>query len=195
MQFLEGKAGVAIGPGLSTQTETQELVRNLIKQIETPTVLDADGLNAFSGKAALLSQARAPLILTPHPGEMARLSGLNTEKVQKDRLEAARQFSREHRVHLVLKGAKTIIADPSGNLSINPTGNPGMATAGTGDVLTGIIVGLLSQGLSASDAARLGVYLHGLAGDLAAAQHGPAGLIAGDLIEQIPAAIRRLKGQ
>jgi len=195
MQFLEGKASVAIGPGLSTQTETQELVRNLIEQIEIPTVLDADGLNAFSGKDELLLRARAPLILTPHPGEMARLSGVNAEKVQKDRLGMAGHFSREHRVHLVLKGAKTVVADPSGNLSINPTGNPGMSTAGTGDVLTGMIVGLLSQGLSASDAARLGVYLHGLAGDLAAAQHGLAGLIAGDLIEQIPTAIRRLKGQ
>jgi hydroxyethylthiazole kinase-like uncharacterized protein yjeF len=193
MQFLEDKAAVAIGPGLSTQAETQELVRNLIKQNEIPTVLDADGLNAFAGKAALLSRARAPLILTPHPGEMGRLSGLSTEKIQKDRLGIAGQFSQEHRVCLVLKGAKTIIAEPSGFLSINPTGNSGMATAGTGDVLTGIIAGLLSQGLAAAAAAKLGVYLHGLAGDLAADRIGPAGLIAGDLIGQIPAAIRILK--
>ncbi len=193
MQFLEGKAAVAIGPGLSTQAETQELARNLIKQNEIPTVLDADGLNAFAGKAALLSQARAPLILTPHPGEMNRLSGLSIEKIQKDRLGVARQFSQEHRVCLVLKGAKTIIAEPSGFLSINPTGNPGMATAGTGDVLTGIITGLLAQGLSTIAAAKLGVYLHGLAGDIAAAQRGSVGLIAGDLIEQIPTAIRTLK--
>jgi ADP-dependent NAD(P)H-hydrate dehydratase / NAD(P)H-hydrate epimerase len=193
LQFLEGKAAAAIGPGLSAQAETQELVRNLIRQNEIPTVLDADGLNAFGEKAALLSQARAPLILTPHPGEMARLSGLSTEKIQRDRPEAAGQFSQEHRVHVVLKGARTVVADPSGLLSINPTGNPGMATAGTGDVLTGIIAGLLSQGLSAAGAAKLGVYLHGLAGDLAAAQRGPMGLIAGDLIEQIPAAIRSLK--
>lgn len=193
MQFLEGKAAVAIGPGLSTQTETQELVRNLIRQNEIPTVLDADGLNAFAGKAALLSHARAPLILTPHPGEMSRLSGLSTEKIQKDRLGVARQFSQEHRVCLVLKGAKTIIAEPSGFLSINPTGNPGMATAGTGDVLTGIIAGLLAQGLSTLAAAKLGVYLHGLAGDIAADQRGSVGLIAGDLIEQIPNAIRTLK--
>lgn len=193
MRFLEGKAAVAIGPGLSTHVETQELVRNLIKQNEIPTVLDADGLNAFAGKAALLSKSRAPLILTPHPGEMSRLSGLSTEKIQKDRLGVARQFSQEHRVHLVLKGAKTVIAEPSGFLSINPTGNPGMATAGTGDVLTGIIAGLLAQGLSPAAAAKLGVYLHGLSGDIVAAQRGSVGLIAGDLIEQIPAAIRTLK--
>jgi len=192
-QFLEGKAAVAIGPGLSTQTETQELVRNLIKQNEIPTVLDADGLNAFAGKAALLSHARAPLILTPHPGEMSRLSGLSTEKIQKDRLGAARLFSQEHRIFLVLKGAKTIIAEPSGFLFINPTGNPGMATAGTGDVLTGMITGLLAQRLDAATAAKLGVYLHGLAGDIAAARRGSVGLIAGDLIEQIPTAIRTLK--
>lgn len=193
MRFLEGKAAAAIGPGLSTQSETQELIRALVKQTEIPMVLDADGLNAFAGKAALLSRPGPPLILTPHPGEMSRLSGLGAEKIEKNRLETARRFSQEYRVCLVLKGAKTVIAEPSGQLSINPTGNPGMATAGTGDVLTGIIAGLLSQGVANASAAKLGVYLHGMAGDIAAERRGEAGLIAGDLIEQIPAAIRKLK--
>jgi NAD(P)H-hydrate epimerase len=193
MRFLEGKAAVAIGPGLSTQAETQELVRSLVKQCEIPVVIDADGLNAFTGKAGLLSRSRSRPILTPHPGEMARLSGFSAEKIKKDRLGIARWFSQEHQVYLVLKGARTIIAEPSGLLSINPTGNPGMATAGTGDVLTGIIAGLLSQGADSASAAKLGVYLHGLAGDLAAGLRGEAGLIAGDVIEQIPTAIRTLK--
>jgi NAD(P)H-hydrate epimerase len=124
---------------------------------------------------------------------MSRLSGLGTEKIEKNRLETARRFSQEHRICLVLKGAKTVIAEPSGQLSINPTGNSGMATAGTGDVLTGIIAGLLSQGVAPASAAKLGVYLHGMAGDIAAERRGTAGLIAGDLIEQIPAAIQKLK--
>jgi len=157
-------------------------------------VIDADGLNVLVGHLDLLKQARAPMVLTPHPGEMARLIGSSTHAVQTDRLGVAADFVKRHPVTLVLKGARTIIADRSGVLTINSTGNPGMATAGTGDVLTGMIAGLIAQGYPPDQAARFGVYLHGLAGDLAATDVGEVGFIAGDLIQRIPAAITKAMG-
>jgi NAD(P)H-hydrate epimerase len=153
-------------------------------------VLDADALNALAGHTPLLERCKVPPILTPHPGEMARLvDGASTRTIQDDRIGTAVAFAQARHVLLVLKGARTVVAHPDGRAVVCPTGNPGMATAGTGDVLTGMLVGLLAQGLPPWDAACAGTYLHGLAGDLAAAERGLAGLVAGDVIDQIPAAL------
>ncbi|HKW86049.1 MAG TPA: NAD(P)H-hydrate dehydratase [Nitrospiraceae bacterium] len=188
--FTKARSAVAIGPGLTTHPETVELIHALITRLEKPSVLDADALNALAGRPALLAECKVPLILTPHPGEMARLEEQATpQSVNADRIGTASGFAQQRGVILILKGARTVVAHPNGQVAICPTGNPGMATAGTGDALTGIIVGLLAQGLNAWDAARAGTYLHGLAGDLAAASLGSAGMIAGDLIERIPHAL------
>lgn len=190
LDFVHARSAAAIGPGLTTHPETSELVRSLIVRLERPTVLDADALNALTGHAGLLSACKVQLILTPHPGEMARLDEqTSTQAINADRIETARRFAQGHGVILILKGARTVVAHPDGRAAICPTGNPGMATAGTGDVLTGMIVGLLAQRLSPWDAARAATYFHGLAGDLAAATVGQAGMTAGDLIEQIPHAL------
>jgi NAD(P)H-hydrate epimerase len=188
--FAADKTALAIGPGIGTHPDTQTLVHNLLVEVNKPMVLDADGLNALAGHREMLSRAGGPLILTPHPGEMARLLGITSAEVQRDRLGVAARLAREQHVCVVLKGAGTIVAGPDGRLAVNSTGNPGMATAGTGDVLTGIITGLLAQGLSAWDAACAGVYLHGLAGDLAASEQSEMGLIAGDVIQAIPWALQ-----
>ncbi len=194
IKFAQDKTVAAIGPGLSTHPETAQVVHGLITQLTIPMVIDADGLNNLVGHLDLLSRARAPIVLTPHPGEMARLIGATVAEVQADRLGVAADFVRRHPVTLVLKGARTIIASKSGVSTINSTGNPGMATAGTGDVLTGMIAGLIAQGHTPERAARLGVYLHGMAGDLAADEIGEVGLLAGDLIHRIPAAITKALG-
>ena len=192
LAFAADKTALAIGPGIGMHPETQALVHNLLVEAKRPMVLDADGLNAVAGHADMLGRASGPLILTPHPGEMARLLGTTSAEVQRDRLGAASRLAREQNVCVVLKGAGTIVAAPDGRLAVNATGNPGMATAGTGDVLTGIIAGLLAQGLPAWEAACAGVYLHGLAGDLAASEQGEEGLIAGDVIRAIPRAIQHV---
>lgn len=190
LSFINARTAVAIGPGLTTHPETVELIHALLPRLEKPSVLDADALNALIGRTSLLDACKIPPILTPHPGEMARLvDGASTRSINEDRIGAALTFAQARHVMLVLKGARTVVAHPDGRVAICPTGNPGMATAGTGDVLTGMIVGLLAQGLSPWDAACAGTYLHGLAGDLAAAERGLAGLIAGDVIEQIPSAL------
>jgi len=188
--FAADKTALAIGPGIGTHPDTQTLVHNLLVEVNKPMVLDADGINALAGHREMLSRAGGPLILTPHPGEMARLLEITSAEVQRDRLGVAARLAREQNVCVVLKGAGTIVAGPDGRLAVNSTGNPGMATAGTGDVLTGIITGLLVQGLSAWNAACAGVYLHGLAGDLAASEQGEMGLIAGDVIQAIPWALQ-----
>ena len=151
-----------------------------------PMVIDADGLNNLAGDTAGLKDAAAPRILTPHPGEMARLVGLTTPEVQARRLDLARETAAKFGVTLVLKGAQTVVAAPDGRASLNSTGNPALASGGTGDVLTGLIGGFLAQGLAPWDAARLGVYLHGLAADYFVSRHGPRGMIAGDLLSVLP---------
>lgn len=192
LELSRDKEAVAIGPGLTTHKETAEITRRLIREIEAPVVMDADAINALAGHLDVLRDRRFPTILTPHPGEMGRLTGKGAADVQRDRIGIARTFAMAHRIHLVLKGAHTVIAEPSGGVHLSPTGNPGMGTAGTGDALTGIIAGLIAQGMNISAAVRLGVYLHGLAGDMAAKDIGMVGMIAGDLIARIPAAIRHL---
>lgn len=188
--FAEGKTALAMGPGLTTHPETVELIHALLPRLTRPCVLDADALNALAGRTAKLADCKVPLILTPHPGEMARLEESSTPPaINTDRIGIATRFAQRRAVVLVLKGARTVVAHPDGHAAVCPTGNPGMATAGTGDALTGLIVGLLAQGLSPWDAACAGVYCHGLAGDLAAAELGPAGMTAGDLIRRIPHAL------
>jgi hydroxyethylthiazole kinase-like uncharacterized protein yjeF len=181
---------IAAGPGLGQTPEVVALVHALVERSGVPLVLDADALNAFSGAVDRLSgRDGIDIVITPHPGEMARLTGLSTDHVQEHRLELAREFAAAHRLHVVLKGHRTIIASPDGKASINLTGNPGMATAGAGDVLTGMIAAWFAQLLDADPAARLAVYLHGLAGDLAEADEGEVALIAGDLIAHLGDAV------
>ncbi len=194
LAFAEERTAVGIGPGLGQHPETVQTIQTFLRAVRVPCVVDADGLNAATQGSSLWSDCRAPLILTPHPGEMARLCGLEQGRaVNEDRLGIARRFATTHGVVVVLKGARTVLAHPDGRLAINPTGNPGMATGGTGDVLTGMIVGLLAQGCSPWDATCAATYIHGLAGDLASQKHGEIGLIAGDLIEQIPYALQTLR--
>ncbi len=183
---------VALGPGLSRNPETGELVGELVKACPVPMVIDADGLNLISRDVSMLKQAASSLILTPHPGEMCRLTGLAKDELLGDREDAACGFAREYNLTLVLKGAGTLIATPSGQLWINLNGNPGMATGGTGDVLTGLIAGFWAQGLMNEAAARLGVFVHGAAGDRAADKVGKISLIASDLLEAIPAVLKYL---
>ncbi len=192
-ELLKASGGMnacIIGPGLSTHAETIQVVRNLIQRLTIPLVIDADALNALVGSLDILKKAKAPVVMTPHPGEMARLLGAASTDVQKDRVGCAMAFAKKYKVTLALKGAGTVIATPDGRVFINSTGNPGMATGGTGDALTGMIGGLLAQGYTASPAACLSVYLHGRAGDLAAEEKGEMGMLAGDLIEKIPAALQ-----
>jgi NAD(P)H-hydrate epimerase len=195
LAFTRVRTAIAIGPGLTTHPETVDLIQELVKRVDKPCVLDADALNALAGKASLLTESKLPPILTPHPGEMARLGiDASPQSVNADRIGVAGRFARERGVLVVLKGARTIVARPDGMIAVCPTGNPGMATAGTGDVLTGMIVGLLAQGLTPWDAACTGTYFHGLAGDLAAGQIGQAAMTAGDLIEHIPKAFAQAAG-
>ena len=190
MDLLSGKKCLAIGPGLGEAAQTKKLVHRIIKESLTTLVIDADGLNNIAGSTQILKKAKAPVILTPHPGEMAKLTDSTTESVQKDRITCARQFAKKFNVHIVLKGAKTIIAHPDGNVFINPTGNPGMASGGMGDVLTGIIAGLISQGFSPESAAHTGVYLHGAAADLLAEKIGPFGYLSTEVMNAIPGQIK-----
>lgn len=193
LAFMATRDAVAIGPGLSTHPETVELVRALTTRLDRPAVLDADALNALTGRAAILASCKTPPIITPHPGEMARLEADATpQTINRDRIGTATRFARERGSFVVLKGARTVIARPDGAVAICPTGNPGMATAGTGDVLTGMVAGFLAQGLPSWEAACTATYLHGAAGDLAAAAKGEIGMIAGDLLEQIPTALTKV---
>ena len=190
--LAKGKTVLAIGPGISRQAETADVVRTVVKKFSTPTILDADGLNAFEARAAELDGQGRTLILTPHPGEMARLTSLTIPAIQHDRLNIARNFSKEHHLILVLKGHRTLVAAPDGTLWVNTTGNPGMATGGTGDILTGMTAGLVAQ--HAEDplhAVIAAVYLHGLAGDVARESQGEHSLVATDLLKALPEAFRR----
>ena len=192
--FIKGIDILVIGPGLTQNKSTQSLVRKVISNTDKPTVIDADGLNALVGHLNILHRSLNTLprtILTPHPGEMSKLLGASVKKVQDNREEMAKKFARDYKVTLVLKGHHTVVADNKGKFYINKTGNPGMATAGSGDILTGIISAFLGQGLNSFDAAKFAVYLHGLSGDLAAKEKTQVGMIASDIIDKIPEAIKR----
>jgi ADP-dependent NAD(P)H-hydrate dehydratase / NAD(P)H-hydrate epimerase len=218
-RLAENKTVLAIGPGISRNEETAELVRELVLGAQTSIVLDADGLNAFEGNAKAFSRrgpeagaelatkaknagkdaernGKRTLILTPHPGEMSRLTGFSVAAIQRDRVNVARNFAQENGLILVLKGDRTIVAGPDGEVWVNPTGNPGMATAGTGDILTGIVAGLLAQFPKRPfEAVIAAVYMHGLAGDVAAESMGEQALVATDLIMAMSEAIRRVRQQ
>jgi ADP-dependent NAD(P)H-hydrate dehydratase / NAD(P)H-hydrate epimerase len=180
---------IAIGPGLGSAPATRAFVLRLVDRATTPLVVDADGLNAFTGEPdRLVGREGRDVIITPHPGEMGRLVGRSTAEVQRHRLEIARHFAISHHVYVVLKGHRTIVATPDDKIFINPTGNPGMATGGTGDVLTGVIAAWLAQLLDAEAACKLAVYLHGMAGDLAEATQGQVAMTAGDVASHLGAA-------
>jgi len=184
---------VALGPGISLDQETLSLARELVAEVPRPMVVDADGLSALAGHLDLLRRAPAPRCLTPHPGEMARMLGITAAEVQADRIETVRAFCRRYGAFVALKGARTVIGDPAGRIYLNPTGNPGMASGGSGDVLTGMVGAFLSRGMGPAEALEAAVYLHGLAGDLARDAKGEEGLIAGDILEAIPAAILKVQ--
>ncbi|MGD8521840.1 MAG: NAD(P)H-hydrate dehydratase [Desulfobacterales bacterium] len=191
MKLMAGKKCLAIGPGLGQAEETKKLVCHIIKESPIPVVVDADGINNLVGQTEILPQLKVPIILTPHPGEMARLLGTTVASVQQDRITTSREFAVNFNVHVILKGARTVIAHPDGNIYINSTGNSGMASGGMGDVLTGVIAGLVVQGFSPDSAARAGVYLHGAAADTLAQSIGPIGFLAGEVMNAIPGEIRK----
>jgi len=184
--ILPNKTAVVIGPGAGNSDELRRLVERLVSEARVPIVIDADGLNSFAPRIATLKGSGAKVVLTPHPGEMARLLGISTADVQSDRIGAAQKLVELTGATVVLKGAGTVIADPLGNIYINMTGNPGLATAGTGDVLAGMIGGLLAQGYGTIEAAMAAVYIHGLAGDEVKRKHGELGMMATDLVDEIP---------
>lgn len=181
---------VALGPGLSVERSTTLLVRHLIQKLTVTTVLDADGLNAFAGRPALFKSRRGELILTPHRRELERVFGTPYPGIQRLRVALAIKLSKIYDVVLVLKGERTVVASPAGHVYVNNTGNPGMAKGGCGDALTGIIAAFVSQGLSAFEAARWGVYYHGRAADIAVRIQGELGLRASDIIEYLPNSFR-----
>lgn len=184
---------VILGPGLPTAGETGELLRLLIPEIYAPLILDAGGLTAMGTNHKPLAKRRKATVLTPHPGEMSRINGKRVDEILQDRPAAARALAEATEAIVVLKGAGTVVSNGNETWT-NETGNPGIATAGSGDVLSGVLAALLAQGLEPYDAARLGAYLHGLAGDLATAALGPHGVIASDIVERLPAAFLRYGG-
>jgi NAD(P)H-hydrate epimerase len=186
------KTGLAIGPGISTTQETAGFLYEVLRSSSIPIVVDADGITLISQNLKILKEIKVPIILTPHPGEMSRLIGKTGEEVQKNRIGVARDFSTMYNVYTVLKGARTVISTPDGRVFINPTGNPGMASGGMGDVLTGVIGGFLAQGYNPSDACALGVFTHGLAGDFVAHKKGEAGIIAGDVADFLPETLKEI---
>jgi NAD(P)H-hydrate epimerase len=192
MELIKESDVVAIGPGLGKNPETKELIERIIKESEVPLVIDADGLNLISSDISLLKSANTQIVLTPHPGEMGRLIDKTSREVQENRIDFSKNLAYQLQVIVVLKGARTIIADPEGQVFINITGNSAMATGGTGDVLTGMIAGLIAQGQTPLNSSILGVYLHGLTGDLVFQEKGTLSLIASDLLEKLPLAISSL---
>ena len=189
-RLMDGKKVLALGPGISSHEGTVKLVHTILEASTIPLVIDADGINALSFDKRPLKGAKVPVVLTPHPGEMARLIGLSSKEVQKNRTTIARDFAQTHGCYLVLKGMRSLIAEPEGNVFINPTGNAGMASGGMGDVLTGMIPGFVAQGYDIATSIKLAVFMHGFAGDLIAFEKGSVGLIAGDLVNEIPRVLK-----
>jgi NAD(P)H-hydrate epimerase len=191
--LAEGKRALAIGPGMSTGTGGRALVRAALARLEVPMVLDADALNHMAGHLEEVASARAPVILTPHPGEAARLLGVGTADIERDRVAAVRKLAERSAAVVLLKGAGTLVCDGDGLVTVNPTGNPALATAGAGDVLTGVVAGMLSQGLPAAHAARVAAYVHGLAGDVCRDRMGEVGTTASDILDALPEAFTRCR--
>ncbi|MGN1093002.1 MAG: NAD(P)H-hydrate dehydratase, partial [Monoglobaceae bacterium] len=183
----------AIGPGLGRSKDLELVVKEMLK-CDVPCVIDADGLNVISNDVDMLKEKNCRAILTPHPGEMSRLTSLSITEIEENREDIALEFAEKYDVTLLLKGHNTVIVSPDGRVKINTTGNSGMASGGMGDVLTGVIASFVGQGLSCFDAAVLGAYLHGKAGDIAANEVGEFGLIASDVVDKLPYAIKLLQG-
>lgn len=193
MEFINERANsVAFGPGVGVNEDIEFILKELILNCPCPIVIDADGITVLSKIQDVLKNARSQIVLTPHPGEMARLINTSVKDIEKQRIDITQKVATDLNVTVVLKGVPTVVAEPQGRTYLNTTGNPGMATGGSGDVLTGIIASLIGQGLSPFYASVLGVYIHGLSGDIAATQKGYHGLIAGDIIESLPAAFVEL---
>jgi ADP-dependent NAD(P)H-hydrate dehydratase / NAD(P)H-hydrate epimerase len=193
-ESAKGKSVLAIGPGISRDPQTAELIQTLVAVLQVPVVLDADGLNAFEGRSDELSGKGRTLVITPHPGEMARLVGCTVADVQKDRLGVARRFARAHELIVVLKGHRTLVVRPDGEAWVNTTGNPGMATGGTGDILTGMVAGMIAQNpKQAFFAVLAAVHLHGLAGDEMREKVGEHSLVATDLLQGLLQAFQRTR--
>lgn len=193
--YLSGQNVVALGPGLSQQPDTQALIRRLVSASKIPVVLDADGLNAFQNFRHELQSVKVPLVLTPHPGEFARLFARPASESEEGRKRLAVEGARETGATLVLKGAGTVVAGPEGRVFVNPTGNPGMAKGGSGDILTGMIASFIAQGIPVFEAAKFGVFIHGLSGDLAAKQFDEVSMTPGDLLNHLPEAFISLRGK
>jgi NAD(P)H-hydrate epimerase len=194
LDFVGSKSVALVGPGLPDEDDSYAFIRTLVSRIELPLVLDATAINAFAGRASEVNPKGRPRVLTPHPGELARLSGMTTDEIVSDRVEAAITAATATGCVVVVKGHQTLVANPDGIVSVNPTGNPGMATGGMGDVLGGMIAALLARGSDPFEAARAGVYLHGLAGDMVRDEKCDIGISANDVAEMIPRAIARLRG-
>jgi len=193
VKLLKGKDALLIGPGISSHPSTAEFVISLLPKVSCPVVIDADGLNVLAGHLNVLKPLARRAVLTPHPGEFGRLLGLTAKEVLDRRLELAPRFAEEHQVVLVLKGYRTLVASPTGNVYINPTGNPGMASGGSGDVLSGMIASLIMQEKDILGATIAAVYLHGLIGDIGAGRLGERPLIAGDIIRYLPKALKMVE--
>ena len=192
LSLLQNMDAVMIGPGLSTQESTSRLIKNLLPRLEIPMVLDADGLNIVSEDTEILKNLKAPAVLTPHPGEFSRLVQSSTGDVLNNRVEWVSDFARDFGVHLVLKGYRTLTSDPEGRVFINPTGNPGMATGGSGDVLSGMLGAMIVQEDNIRDAVIAGIYIHGLSGDIAVKKTGEKSLLPGDIINFLPDALKHM---
>lgn len=192
MDIIKDMDAIAIGPGIGVDEERAELLRSILLEYENPIVVDADGINLISLDPTVLFDRQGHTIITPHPGELSRLLEVSIGDIQKNRLEYSKLTSNKYNVITVLKGANTLVASTRGDIYTNPTGNPGMATAGSGDILTGMIASFIGQGINPYDAAILGVYCHGLAGDLASRDKGEYGMIAMDILDSIPYSIKKL---
>jgi NAD(P)H-hydrate epimerase len=190
---IANKDALLIGPGLRDDEESYARVRELVARAEMPLVIDASGLNAFANRIDEINPHSRPRVITPHPGELARLLGSDTKSINAARIDAVRDAAKKANCIVVLKGHQTLIADPDGHVNVNPTGNPGMASGGMGDVLGGIIAALLARGVDPFEAACAGAYLHGFAGDLLKEEMGDTGLTANDLAEKLPHAIKALR--
>lgn len=191
-EALENMDVLVLGPGIGVCEERKKLVREILLNSNIPIVLDADGLNCIKDDLDVLKNKKSEIVVTPHPGEMARLLKLATKEIQENREKIAMDFSKEYSVTVVLKGKNTVVASQNGEKYINMTGNPGMATAGSGDVLSGVIGSLIGQGIDTYEAAKLGVYIHGLAGDISSNEKSEYGVIASDIQDNIPYAIKSI---
>ncbi|MFH1063292.1 MAG: NAD(P)H-hydrate dehydratase [Candidatus Omnitrophota bacterium] len=191
-EFSKNVDVIAIGPGLSQNSQTQSLIKKIIARIDKPMVIDADAINALVGETEILAKRRSATVITPHPGEMGRLLGIDTEKVQKNRRKLAKQLSCMYNIITILKGYKTVVSNQSGKIIVNNTGNPGMAKGGSGDILTGIIAGFIAQGANAYDAAKIAVYVHGLAADAAIKDKALVSLLASDILEKLPLVLKKI---